>query len=268
MLILEIIGGVVAVVLFLFLVWLFIRLRSNRERYFSMVFLKILIPKKEGKDDREVEKDQYSTGKDFKEIVGVMSQFFEAIHSLYEEDFKYHFIGQDFFSCEYAVIKGQIQQYLVVPLEIVPLIEKQVTSFYPDAYIEQLEDYNIFQPGSKVAGCYMKMSRSPVLPVRTYQRMNQDPLNGITNVLSKLSPEEGAAIQLVIRPLSDGWQEKGRKQAEDIFAHKSSFNWWNPLSWVGRLFRITVHGVEGEEFKENWDTNKGATRTTPDRKST
>ncbi|MEK7529042.1 MAG: type IV secretion system DNA-binding domain-containing protein [Patescibacteria group bacterium] len=246
-----------------FLILLYIRLHANKHRYFSMVFLKVQIPRKEGKDDRESEKDQFSTGKDFKEIVGVMSQFYEALNSIFEEDFKYHFIGQDFFSCEYAVIDEQVYQYIVAPRELVPLIEKQLTSFYPDCYIEEVEDYNIFKPGAKVASCYMKLVKNSIFPIRTHQRMNQDPLNGILNVLSKLSKNEGAAIQIIMRPIADGWQDKGRKTAEDIFAHKAEFTWWNPLSWFGTLFRLTVHGVEGENFSENWDTNKGATRTTP-----
>ena len=34
--------------------------------------------------------------------------------------------------------------YVIVPRPIVSLFEKQITGFYPDAYIEEVEDYNIF----------------------------------------------------------------------------------------------------------------------------
>lgn len=57
----------------------YVRYRKNIERSFNMVFLDIRVPKKESKDDREVEGEQYSTQKDFKEIAcGIMTQFFEA----------------------------------------------------------------------------------------------------------------------------------------------------------------------------------------------
>ncbi len=250
-----------ASLLSILLLWWFLRTRANRNRCLNMVFLKVLIPKKESKEDREKEGSTYASEKDFKETIGVMTHFFEAIHSVHEEDFKYYIIGQDFFSLEYAVFNNQIFLYVVVPHHLVPLIEKQITGFYPDAYIEEVTDYNIFKPNSRVAGCYMRMLKAPWFPLRTYQRMGSDPLNNLSNVLSKLGPDEGASIQMVVRPAGDGWQEKGRKRAEEIFVHEKKFHWWNPVSWLGTLFGISVRGAE--DLKENMDTNKGSTRTTP-----
>ncbi|MEK9132350.1 MAG: type IV secretory system conjugative DNA transfer family protein [Patescibacteria group bacterium] len=227
----------------------------------NMVFLKVLIPKKESKDDREKEGGQYAGEKDFKEVVAIMGQFYEAIHATYESDIKHKIIGQDFFSLEYAVFNNQIYQYIVLPRSLVSLFEKQITGFYPDAYIEQVQDYNVFKPNSKVAASYMKMAKEPFFPLRTFQRMSQDPINTVCNVLSKLGPDEGGAIQIIIRPEADGWQDKGRKRAEEIFTHASKFHWWNPVSWIGTIFGIGVRGAE--DLKQNMDTNKGATRTTP-----
>ncbi|MBI5413158.1 type IV secretion system DNA-binding domain-containing protein [Candidatus Peregrinibacteria bacterium] len=256
-----IVAGAAGAVVLLLLIWRFLRKRANIERSLQMVFLKILIPKKESKDDREKEGSMYGGEKDFKETIGVMGHFFEALHSIYDSDFKHKIIGQDFFSLEYAVFNNQIYLYIVVPRRLVALVEKQITGFYPGAYVEEVEDYNIFKPNSRIAGCYMKLTKAPYFPLRTYQRMGSDPLNTLTNVLSRLGPEEGAAIQFVVRPLPDGWQEEGRKQAKDIFGQKKHFIWWNPVSWIGTLFGIGVRGAE--ELKENVDASKGMTRTTP-----
>ncbi|MEK7524741.1 MAG: type IV secretion system DNA-binding domain-containing protein [Patescibacteria group bacterium] len=250
-----------SVVVFIPLLWWFLRARANRHRCLHMAFLKVLIPKKESKEDREKEGSSYASEKDFKETVGIMGHLFESLHAIYEEDFKYHIIGQDFFSLEYAVFNNQIFLYVVVPHDRIPLVEKQITGFYPEAYIEEVEDYNIFQPNSRVAGCYMQMTKAPFFPIRTYQRMGTDPLNNLSNALSKLGPEEGAAIQIVLRPVGDGWQEKGRKRAEEIFAHDKKFRWWSPISWLGTLFGVSVRGAE--DLKENMDMAKGSTRTTP-----
>lgn len=247
--------------LFIFLVCVFIRVRANRTRCLSMVFLKVLIPKKESKEDREKEGSTYAAEKDLKEALAVMTHFFEAIHATYEEDFKYKIIGQDFFSLEYAVFNNQIYLYVVCPRPTVALFEKQITGFYPDAYIEEVSDYNIFKPKSRVAACYMRLTKAPWFPLKTFQRMGADPLNNLSNVLSKLGPDEGAAIQIVVRPIGEGWQEKGRKRAEEIFVHEKKFHWWNPISWLGTLFGISVRGAE--DLKENMDTAKGSTRTTP-----
>lgn len=243
------------------LLWYTIRQRENRMRSLNMVFLKVLIPKKESKEDRERESEALSAQKDFKEVIGTMMHLFEALHAIHESDLTQLIKGQDFFSLEYAVFDNQIFFYVVIPRYLLELFEKQMTGFYPDAYIEQVPDYNIFQKNSHVAGCYMQMAKHYSLPVKTYQRIPSDPLNTLTNVLSKLGKDEGAAIQIICRPVGDGWQKRGRQEAKDIFSSKHSIQWWNPLSWFGTLFNVAARGSDA--LQESKDNVRGAERTTP-----
>ncbi|MCX6734924.1 MAG: type IV secretion system DNA-binding domain-containing protein [Candidatus Peregrinibacteria bacterium] len=241
----------------------YVRYKKNLERSFNMVFLDIRVPKKESKDDREVEGEQYSTQKDFKEIAcGIMTQFFEALHAIYIKEWYNVFTAQEFLSFEYAVLDSQVHFFIVCPRDLLPIIEKQLTSFYPDAYIEQVEDYNIFQPDSEVAACYIVPHKEYYYPIRTFSRMNADPINAIVNSLSKIRPDEGAAVQIMVRPLKDGWQEEGRMKASDIFQNKkdSHFQWWNPISWFSMLFELLFHGEKGVL---NLDKDGVSTRTTP-----
>lgn len=241
----------------------YIRYRMNLERSFNMVFLDIRIPKKESKEDREVEGEAYSTQKDFKEITGgVMTQFFESLHSLYIKEWYKIFTAQDFISFEYAVIDGQVRFFIVCPRNLQTLIEKQLTAFYPDVYVEQIEDYNIFQPDSKVTSLYIISTKKYSLPIKTYSRMTADPLNAIVNSLSKIGKDEGAAIQIMVRPKHDGWQEKGRKIASEIFQNKphSGFKIYNPLTWFRVFFELIFRG-ENEIL--NMDKDGISTRTTP-----
>lgn len=255
----EIILIVLAAALFIYWVLHHIHDHADHKRYYEMVFLKVLIPKKESKDDREKEGGQYGGERDFKETVGVGTHFMEAIHSIYEDDFKHKFVGQDFFSVEYAVVKGQIYFYVVCPNRLVSLFEKQITAFYPDAYIEQVSDYNIFSEDSVVVGSYMTLAKDYAYPIKTYQRTGSDPLNGMVNSLSKLEDDEGAVIQIMLRPMPQGWQEHGRHMAEEIFKQeKHHFQWWNPISWFSTLFGIGVHGAD--ELK---DHAQQSGRTTP-----
>jgi hypothetical protein len=230
---------------------------ANKKRSYEMVFLKILVPKKESKEDRE--EDQASGSKDFKEVLGVASHLFEALHSIYSGKFKTYFTGQDFFSLEYGVTENQISFYAVVPRNLKSLIEKQITSFYPDCYVEQVEDYNIFKQNSKVAATILSLTKDYVYPIKTFNHLNSDPLNNITNVLSKLGYDDGASIQIMIRPMKDGWQEKGREEAKNIFTQKKKKrNALNPLSWIGALFEILIKG-ELDNGKSESETG----RTTP-----
>ncbi len=232
---------------------------SDLERSLNMVFLRIQIPKKESKDDLEKEQAQYSSGKDFKEVLGVATHMFDSIHSIYTKSFINYFTGQDFLSLEYAVLEGQIHFYIVLPGELVNLVEKQITGFYPDSYVEKVSDYNIFKPKSKYAAYAMELKKPYWYPFKSFSRLNSDPLNHLTNVLSKLGADDGAAIQIMIKPKKDGWQKKGRHAAKDILNQKggNGFSSLNPLSWISAIFDVLVRG------KLEVGKDKASDRTTP-----
>jgi len=211
---------------FRFAKWL-LHHHSDLERSLNMTFLKIQIPKRESKDDLEKEQAQYSSSKDFKEILGVATHMFDSLHSIYTKDIKNYFTGQDFLSLEYAVLDGQIYFYIVVPGELTNLVEKQITAFYPDSYVEKVSDYNIFRPQSKYAAYAMELKKPYWYPFKSFSRLNSDPLNHLTNVLSKLGADDGAAIQIMIKPKKDGWQKKGRHKAKEMLNqkfHNENFN--------------------------------------------
>ncbi len=261
-----IVGILTALSASIFFLLLMYRVHKNMERSFNMVFLRIVVPKSESKEDRERESEAFSASKDFKEVIGVMKHFFEVLHSLYTSEWKSYIDGQDFLSFEYSVQNNLIDFYVVTPRHLSELIEKQITAFYPNTYIERVPDYNIFRPTSHVRGCYIKLMKTPLYPVKTYQFQGSDPLNAITNSLSKLGSEEGAAIQIMIRPKRDGWQKKGRKKAAKIFQTakmESPLESLQPVSWIGNLFNIFVNGPRPENMGQNIDPNKGYTRTTP-----
>lgn len=223
---------------------------ADHHRSLSMVFLKIMVPKKESKDDREQEQAAYSSGKDFKEVVGVAAHMFEALHSIYTKGVKNYIFGQDFFSLEYAVIDNQIYFYVLAPTELKGLVEKQITAFYPDCYVEQAQDYNIFKPNTKIAAMTLHLKKKYFYPIKTFNHLNSDPLNNVTNVLSKLGPDDGAAVQILARPLKDGWQEKGREEAKNMLNQKKHHFSLNPLRWFGDLFELMVRGSESEKKPE------------------
>ncbi len=223
----------------------YFRFKMNLERSLNMVFLEIRVPKKQSKEDREVEGEQYSTQKDFKEIAcGVMTQVFDSLHSLYTKEWYKIFKAQDFLSFEMAVLEGQVHFFVVCPRELQPIIEKQLTAFYPEIYVEQRDDYNIFKPNCEVASAYMVPSKPYWYALKSYEQMNVDPLNNLVNSLSKVGVDDGAVIQIMIRPKKDGWQAKGRKEADKIFQNKggAGFAWYNPLSWFAALFGLLFHG--------------------------
>ncbi len=116
-----------------------------------------------------------------------------------------------------AADDDQITFYVGAPKKFMGLVEKQIHSFYPKASIERVKDYNIFSPGSFTSASLLKLKEKYYLPIKTYQFLEADPLNNITNVLGKFDEKkEGAAIQLLIKPAGGNWRGKGREVAHKM----------------------------------------------------
>src|SRR3989338_8304386 len=223
----------------IFLLRTFADLRRERD----LVFLQLLVPKKESKQDKEVESEQFSTGKSFKEVIGVMDHLFQSLYSLYNPRWPRIFRGQTFFSVEYAALAGEILFFVVCPRKVAHLIEKQVASFYPDTIIDTVEDYNIFTNESLVASELLIPNKHWGSVFKTYEQLKSDPLNNITNAFSKLKLDEGAAIQFVLRPVKQGWQKKLQEEAKHLVNPKKKHaKWWNPLTWLGSFFSMMTSG--------------------------
>ncbi len=218
----------------------FLRHREDHKRERELVFLQILTPKKESKEDKEQESEQFSTGKDFKEVLGIMDHLYQTLSSLHDSSIARHWKGSPFISVEYACLAGEILIFVVAPRSVVGIVEKHITSFYPDAVIDEVEDYNIFTKESVTANTYLVPTKSYVYPFKTYAQLKSDPFNAITNAFSKLKKEEGAAVQLVLRPVASKWQGKLQKEAQNVInpKKKESFEWWNPLFWVKAFFDL------------------------------
>lgn len=239
------------------LLWL-LHHQADHRRCLSMTFLHIRIPKKESKEDKQEDSESQGSQRDFKEPIGVMKQLFESLSSITDHTWRRYFFGQDFMSLEYVVQNNLIDFYVVVPHRLISIVEKQITSFYPDCYIEEEPDYNIFGKDAKVAYSYMVLEEELEFPIRTYTRMTADPFNSISNVLSKMEPDETAAIQVMIRPAHKGWQKHGRHKAKEILEgkHHGFLANLNPLVWIGDMLSLAFRG-------ENKESHEAQSRTTP-----
>jgi hypothetical protein len=155
--------------------------------------------------------------KDFRETIGVADQFFASLGNLYEGSFEKKLYGlQNQISLEIIALDGRLEFFCIVPREIESIIEKQINSFYPTAQISQASIPNIFKSrqGAMLA-CNFRLNKKFILPIRTYKYLEADPLNSLTNALSKMGAGSGAAIQIIVRPTTDDW-----RRAAGITAHK------------------------------------------------
>ncbi|MGE3278331.1 MAG: type IV secretory system conjugative DNA transfer family protein [Candidatus Altimarinota bacterium] len=223
----------------------------NRRRSLEMVFLRILVPKKEGKQEKEEEGEQFGSSKDFTKQIGIMTQCLESLSTLSSERLWYRYIaGQDFYSFEIVATQGSIYFYVVIPYSQKSTFQKIITSFYPAAVIEEVEEYNLFKAGTQAYGRYLTLKKSYAYPIKTYLHTNTEPMNAILNAMSKLRADDSAAIQVMIRPREDGWQKKCKSLIQDLYKNKSSggiLSWFNPLTWIRSVVNIFTVGGESPE---------------------
>lgn len=178
---------------------------------FEMLTLLVVVPKENAKEEEKQKelKDQISEAMSLYATLGGMKA---------QRGWKYFWFGRnDHFSMEIvAGLDGMISFYVVVPRYLKQYIEQQIHAQYQAAHIEEVSDYNIFTPTGVVQSAYLTLKKKYIFPIQTYEKLQTDPLNALTNVLSKLAPGESAAIQFVIRSARGEWHSLPAKVAQSM----------------------------------------------------
>lgn len=128
-------------------------------------------------------------------------------------------IMQEHISFEIAVINKRIRFYVWTPKHLQNFIEGQIYAQYPTAQIHELkEDYafrTINQP--IIYGSELVLTDNEVLPIKTFQSFEVDPLAALTATLAKLEQDnEEIWIQVIARPIDDSWHKRGAKYINKI----------------------------------------------------
>jgi hypothetical protein len=237
------------------------RQRADFKRSLNFIFLQVLIPKKESKEDMDREREQTS---EIRRVIGVAEHWFQTLYGIYSGEFKNKFTREDFLSCEYIATDGEIKFYIGCPRQLKSLIEKQITSFYPDAVIEETESPEIFKEKTHQSVAYLAGGKKFFYPLKTYQKFeSSDPMNNILNSLSNASDENGnaAAGQFLIRPIKNDWQTKARKFSRELSEGSSGgMVWWNPFALLAGFVKIMVKGAQDKSEEDKTIKNDGASQ--------
>ncbi len=186
--------------------------RSLPAQYEKRV-LQILVPKESLKQEGEAKSQDSQQG--VRESISVAETFFSAIGGLKPQSgLKAWFFGrEDTISFEIVVHNERVSFYVAAPQYLHKFIEQQIQAQWPQAHIEEAEDYNIFHPQGYAMGTSLTFEREPYFPIKTYQELESDPLNALTHPLSQIQGLDGAAIQIIVRSAPRQWHQWGRKIA-------------------------------------------------------
>lgn len=193
--------------------------QKNYERGLKMIPLLIHLP--------PPSEDIESNGRDVRELIdeniSKAQVIYNIIASTVQKGFKAKLHGQRHFAFEIVGSKGFVHFYAAVPLALVEVVKQAVVSAYPAARLEEVEEHNIFSPIGKITGTVggeLSLKESYAYPIATYQDLKRDAMQALLNALSTLEKEDGAGIQILMRPADPSW----RKAALNIASKKRKGN--------------------------------------------
>jgi hypothetical protein len=191
------------------------REQKNYERGLKMVPLLIHLP--------PPSEDTEANGRDVRDVldenISKAQIIYNIIASTVQKGFKSKFYGQRHLAFEIVGTQGFVYFYAAVPVALVDVVKQAVVSAYPTARLEEVAEHNIFNPVGKIAstlGGELALKEHFAYPIATYQDTKRDTMQALLNALSTLEKEDGAGIQILLRPADPSW----RKEASAVASKK------------------------------------------------
>ncbi len=172
--------------------------------------------------------DTVAGSRDIRDVMREKTAQAEVLYNLLagtaSEGFKSKFYGQRHIALEIVASDGLVHFYAAVPVAMVSVVEKSIQTAYPGALLEEVEDHNIFNQEGRLAatmGGEIVLKADSSYPISTYEELDRDPLEAIITTLSSMGKDDGAAIQVMVRPATSGWVKRSTSLVEHLRKGKS-----------------------------------------------
>lgn len=223
---------------------------KNFERGLKMVPLLIHLP--------PMSEDIDAPGRDTRDIVdeniSKAQTIYNIVASTTQKGFKSNLYGQRHFAFEIIGSKGFVYFYAMVPMALVNVVKQAIISAYSTAQIEQVAEHNIFNRVGKLSGVVggeFVLKKNYAYPIATYQEIRRDTMQALLNALSTLDKEDGASIQILLRPAHSQWQQNASSLAGELRkGHKSSTGIQNVLVVGKQLVEALYKPPESNDGKK------------------
>lgn len=182
-------------------------------------------------------------------------QLFASLHGILRDKRELRMSGglQEHISFEIAAIDKLIRFYVWVPKHLQNFLEGQIYAQYPTVQIHTLdEDYTTREVQHNVVyTSELTLTDNEMLPIKTFQNFEVDPLAGITATLAKLEDSsEEVWIQVLVRPIADDWHKRASAFAARIRNGSANTDFLSGggkflLQALGALWKPPEQGVSG-----------------------
>ncbi len=215
--------------------WLYrkaLREAKNYERGLKMVSLRIHLPP----PSDDIDSDSRDERDIADETISQAQVMYNIISSTATKGFKSKIYGQRHIAFEIASVKGMIEYYAAVPVVLIDVVKQAVAAAYPSAHLEEVEEHNIFSKTGKISGTIggeLELRKEYAYPIATFQETKRDPMRAMLNALSSTDKEDGAAVQILLRPAPEQWSKRVIDTANKIKKDKGSNG--GPINTKGLL---------------------------------
>jgi len=154
-----------------------------------------------------------------KNFITQMEQFLSGLATFQRKGLAEKLWGNPSFALEIASHNrgSEIFFYIAFPRIYETLLANQLHGAFPDAKMEKVPDYNIFNVEGATAGALVLSAESQILPIKTYAKLGVDPLGAITAAFSKIKEYgEGAALQITLRAGGESIKKRAHMAAQKI----------------------------------------------------
>lgn len=203
-----------------------------------------------------------------------MEQVFAALFGSWSTPnyFDMYFLGRFFqpiFSFEIQGVDGKMHFYVRTESRFRNLVESAIYAQYPEAEIEEAEDYvktvpfNVPNSEWDLWGVDYKLSKDDAYPIRTYHKFQEnvtkgmiEPLGALADAISTLPPGHQMWIQILVRPVKDAeWMPEVKKVAAKLAGREIKKESWAIVNLFREVIDILVSSIKNifgpvEEKKE------------------
>ena len=175
-----------------------------------------------------------------KESVGQASTLYSLVAGTAKLGFQSKFYGQRHISLEIVASGGLVYYYVAVPVALAGTISKAVLAAYPGARMEECEDHNIFGSDSRLTGVMggeLVLRADYAYPIATFAEIERDPLESILSTMAGIGKENGAAIQVLVRPASSSWVRNSARLASRLRQRRSGSSDFSPIGLLRAAVR-------------------------------
>ena len=225
----------------------FLRVMKVFLRYFywfcnahRIIFLKVLLPRWDGKSDREQEKE---IAKDMKEKIGRMSQVLWNLHKMNEvsthEKLMQFFFWKHKLVFVYQYENGQISCLVWTYPEYQDMVESAIASQYAAASIERVSKPKFFRK-KYFDVQVLETKKDPLYTIKLYKNIPDDPINNIVDSMGKVSAEDTVSIVFVVKPEKSTFNMRRQIAADRLYKNLDLYerkwrdwrNLINPFKWL------------------------------------